>query len=264
MRFRRYLKIWKKSLALELSSDMAYKWNFIIKCIAMALVDLLGPLIAILIYNTSSGIPGWTFEEFIFFTGTFTLVFGLNHAFFVKFPIRVIENVRNGEFDQFLIKPFNPLLFLTFSAWDLDGFAEVAVGLFLIIWSGLKLSAVMTATGIFWYIVLILFGVLFHYSIMILISAISFLVVNSWGLFDLFWGASKFARYPLNIFGATTQFTMTFIFPMAISAHYPATAILHGVTALGLIKVILPVIGFFSFSLLLWNWAMKNYTSAGG
>jgi len=264
MRLTKYLRIWYKTFALELSSDLAYKWNFIIKCFAIMFVDFIGPLIAILIYSSSSGIPGWTFEQFIFFTGTFTLIFGLNHFFFVSFPIRVISNVRNGDFDQFLLKPFNTLLYMTFSAWDLDGIAEVLVGAGLIIWALPQLGITFAFWNVFWYIILILFGLLFQYSIMVMISAISFLVVKSWGLFDLFWGFTKFARYPLNIFGVSAQFIFTFLFPVAISAHYPALALMNGATAWGLLKIILPVLGFFGFSLLLWHFAMRNYSSAGG
>ncbi|MFC1753038.1 ABC transporter permease [Thermoproteota archaeon] len=260
----RYTRVWKKSLGLAVAEDMAYKGNFIIKCFALILVDMIGPLIAVLIYTSSSGIPGWSLAEFILFTGTITLVLGIGHALMFAIPWYTISAVRRGEFDKYLIKPFNPLVYLSLSAWDLEGFAEVGAGLLMVGWALTKLWVGITIGNILLYIFLILVGCVFIYSCMVLIASASFLFVKTFGLFDLFFNITKFARYPLNVFGSTTRIFFTFLFPLAIAAHYPTTALLHGMPLLIIVKVVLPVIAFFGLTLFLWSRAMKKYSSAGG
>jgi ABC-2 type transport system permease protein len=258
-----YLRIWKKAFQLKLAEDMAYKWNFLVKCIALMFVDLLGPISAILIYMNSSGIPGWSFQEFILFSGSFVLVTGLSHFFFIQMPVNAIEQVRKGTFDATLTKPFRPLLYLTLMGWDMDGISEIIVGIGLIAWSAAQIGG-FGALNILFFIILVLFGVLFQYAIMIIITALSFLFVKSFSLFEIFFGLQKFARYPINIFSTGLRYTITFLIPIAITAHYPVSVLLGRFGMLGIYKILLPIVGFFVVSLLIWEWAMKQYTSAGG
>ena len=260
----RYLRLWKKTLAMAVSEDLAYKFNFMIKCFALILVDFIGPIIAVLIYTTSAGIPGWSFEEFILFTGTVTLVLGAGHAMMFGMPWHTINAVRLGEFDKFLVKPMNTLALMSLSAWDLEGFAEVLAGLVMIGWAVLKLSAGISIVNVLLYLLLILVGIVFVYASMVLIAATSFLVVKSLGFFDIFFNVSKFARYPLNVFGVSTRVVFTFVFPLAVAAHYPTTALLHGMGFWTVVQVVMPVVVFLGISILAWSLAMKKYSSAGG
>ena len=67
----KYLSLWIKNLELELAGEMIYKMNFFIKTVALIFADIIGPLVTMLIYANTSGIPGWSFHEFILFQGTF-------------------------------------------------------------------------------------------------------------------------------------------------------------------------------------------------
>lgn len=260
----KYLRLWKKTFALAVAEDFAYKWNFLIKAFALVLVDFLGPLVALLIYQSSAGIPGWSFEEFILFTGTVTLVLGIGHTGMYGMPWKIIDAIKNGEFDRFMVKPMNTLAYMSLDAWDLEGFAEVLAGLVLVGWAGMKLAAGITFANILIYIALVLAACLFLYAAMVYIAAMAFLVVKSYGLFDLFFEFTKFSRWPLNIFGVTTRIVFTFIIPLGIAAHYPTTALLHGMKLLAAIEIVLPILVFFALSLLAWKYAMRRHTSAGG
>ena len=258
------LKIVKRAIIMRVSEDLAYKWNFFIKFIAMMLQDFIGPLVILLIYTTTAGIPGWSFYEFILFQGTLTLVFGLGHLFAVMIPVEVMHSVRKGTFDKFLLKPINTLVYLTASAFDWDGLAQILVGVSLIIFAFVKINLTVLSSNFVLYLLLILVGFLFQYAMMILISALTFLWVQSWALLDLFFKLTDFARYPSGIYGGSLQFFLTFLFPIAISAFFPVEVLLRGFNAILLLKVIVPVIAFFIVSLFLWKLAMRKYTSAGG
>src|SRR3989344_2469722 len=259
----KYLKLWLKTFSMELSSDLAYKTNFIIRSFALIMADFIGPVIIILIYGASSGIPGWKFEEFILFQGTFILVTGLSHAFLYLIPIIVIENVRDGSFDKILTKPFNPLLYLTFSSIDIEGFAEVFTGLALIIWAFLKLN-IAASFNLMIYIIIIFLALVFMYSLMIIISSLAFLFIKSYALFELLFKILDVGRYPMSIYGFEMKFIFTFLIPVAVVSFYPASALLGALDIIKLFEIIIPIGIFMILSIVIWNVSIKKYTSAGG
>ena len=261
---RKHFNLFKRSLGMEISTDLAYKANFLIRCFALVISDFIGPLIVLLIYNSSSGIPGWKFEEFILFQGTFIFVTGIAHTFLYMIPVHVIENVREGTFDKILIKPFNPLLYLTFSSIDLEGIAEIITGTFLIAWSMIKLDISIFSVNTVYYAMFLLLALLFLYSAMIIISALAFLVVRSFGLFELLFKFMDVARYPMNIYGFEMKLIFTFLIPLAVISFYPASALLGRFSILTFIEILVPVSIFFAISLFAWNLGIKKYTSAGG
>ena len=257
-------KLFFKSLEIELSKEIVYKWNFIIKLISIMTIDVVSPLITLLIYSTTSGIPGWSFEQFLLFQGIFIFVMGISHATQFAIGWTTVYNVREGTFDKFLTKPYNPLVYLTLTSFDLEGFGEVFVGLFLIIFGFVKLDLAVLSWNFLAFAVLILAAILFMYSLIVLISALAFIFVKSFGLFNIFFNILEMARYPSTIYGSSIRFMITFLFPVAIASTFPALAILEGFSLFGVVKAILPVIGFFLLSLFLWSAAMKKHSSAGG
>jgi len=243
---------------------MAYQYNFFIRTFAILLNDLIGPAIILLVYTNTSGIPGWSLYEFLLFQGTFTLVFGIGHVFFIMIPAEVIRHVRKGKFDTILLKPYNSLVYLTSIAFDWDGFGQLFAGLALVIFALIKLKISIFSLNFLAYILIILFALIFQYSIMILVSALTFLIVESWAIFDLVNRFTDFARYPTDVYSPGIRFFITFLFPVSICAFIPATILLKGINMILIIKIAIPVILFFFFSLYLWNLALRKYTSAGG
>ena len=260
----RYLKLFCKTFALELSSELVYKLNFIIKSFSLIIADFVSPVLALLIYNTTLGIPGWSFEQFILFQGTLIFIIGLAHLLIITIPYKVIEEVRDGTFDKFLIKPYNTLMLLTFSSVDIEGLAEVFAGLALIVWSFIRLNLTVFSTNFLVYLFLIGLGLLFVYSLMVLIASLSFLVIKAEALVSLFFSLVDLARYPIQIYGIGFRFFLTFLLPVAIMSTYPASSLVFGLKFWSILEITVPVVLFFIISIYLWNKAMSKYSSAGG
>ncbi len=260
----RYLKLFTKSFALELSSELAYKTNFVIKSLSLVLGDFISPLLAILIYNTTLGIPGWSLEQFILFQGTLILISGLTHFLLIMIPYKIIDEIREGTFDKYLIKPYNTLLFFSFSSVNIGGLAETFTGIVLVTWSMIKLDLSIFSFNFLVYIFLIIIGFLFAYSLMVLIAALSFLVVKSEALVSLFFRVLDLARYPVQIYGTGFRFFLTFLVPVAVMSTYPASSLVFGLDYKSVIGAIISVSLFLFISVYLWKKAMMKYSSAGG
>lgn len=175
----------------------------------------------------------------------------------------VVENVREGTFDKILTKPFNPLLYLTFSSIDIEGLAEVLTGLILIIWAFLKLN-IAVSINLLIYIIIILIALIFMYSLMIIISSLAFIFIKSFALFELLFKLLDIGRYPMSIYGFEMRIIFTFLIPVAVVSFYPASALLGTLNTIRLFEIIIPVGIFLILSILMWNISIKKYTSAGG
>ena len=140
----------------------------------------------------------------------------------------------------------------------------IFIGILIVAYSMITIGITIFSFNFLFYLAMILAGFAMQVGVVILISSLAFLVVKSDALMHLYFKISDFVRYPLSVYAFSIQFFFTFLLPIGVSSFYPATALLRGVTPKLLASVFLPVIGFVIFSVLMWNWAIKKYTSAGG
>jgi ABC-2 type transport system permease protein len=260
----KYFTLAAKTAQIYLNKELAYKTNFIIMMCGMVINDLIGPMLALIIYGTTVGIPGWTFDQFLLFQGTLILVYGIGRALTGDFFWKAFEAINRGEFDKYLLKPYNSWLYLMAMGIDWNGFFEAVLGVIIISYTMTKLHISALSTGFAMYLVLICAGILFQFAVITLITAGSFIAVKNESLVILYMKLADFARYPLTVYGVGLQFALTFLFPVAISAFYPVEALLRGMTVFGLAVVITPVIVLFILALWAWHSTIRKYTSAGG
>ncbi|MBW3022723.1 ABC-2 family transporter protein [Candidatus Woesearchaeota archaeon] len=252
-----------KSMALAFSKEMAYKANFIIKVFALMIADFVGPIVTTVIYATTAGVPGWSFEQFLLLQGIFIFVMGAMHFSQIAIAWRTVHEVREGNFDKFMLRPYNPLTYLTLTSWDPEGLGEVAVGVSLIAYSILKLGISILSLNFVFFIALLALALVFTYSIVVLIASFSFIFVKSFGLFNIFFQVMEIARYPATIYDYGMRFFISFLIPVSVAATFPALTLI-GQYGLNILYVAVSVFAFLALSLVLWNVAMKKYSSAGG
>ncbi len=260
----KYIKLWLSWFKLEIEGDMAYRMNFLLHLIAGSIFSVISPLIMYFIYNSSRGIPGWSFWEIMLFVGTTNLVWGFcSFVFFPMIPI-CISYVQQGTFDRVMIRPFNPLGFLTFSSIELNEIGGLFVGVTLISTALIKLKTIILFSNIIYYIILIILALLFIYSLIVLTSAMCFIAVKNFGIHAFIEAIGAYTEYPLTIYGPTLNFVFTFILPVGIASFYPVSILLGKVGFSSIAIIALPVFAMFGFSLFIWSIAMKKYSSAGG
>jgi len=150
------------------------------------------------------------------------------------------------------------------TSWDPEGLGQVLVGLFLMVFSILKMGISLLSINTVVFLFMILLGMLFTYSVVVIIGALAFVFVKSFSLFTLFTSLMDMARYPSTIYEYGMKFFVSFVIPVSVASTMPALALITGLGFWEVVYVTLPVLGFFVFSLLFWGYAMKKYSSAGG
>jgi ABC-2 type transport system permease protein len=105
-------------------------------------------------------------------------------------------------------------------------------------------------------------GVIIHYSLMFLLSSISFWTVRAqgivWGYYNLF----QIARLPDEAFQGFFKVFFTFAIPMLLVSNVPVRVLVNKFTPQSL--VILVAMSILCFLVSEWGWkaSLKHYTSA--
>ncbi len=260
----KYLRLLLRAASIWIMRDFAYRSDFFIKLCSTLLADITMPLTTAFIYNATSGIPGWSFDELLLFQGTLIIVFGLVRMFTNNFTWWVLDAVNFGTFDQYLLKPYSAMLYIMALTVDHYGVGEVLAGMLIVGYSMAKLQIAVISLPFFLYVLLIIAGFLVLTSSLIIIASMAFIAVKSEALIYLHNKITDFARYPMNVYGAGVRFVITFLIPIAVSSFFPAEVLLRGFSAKTLAVAFIPAAVFLLCALLLWSVAMKKYTSAGG
>jgi len=257
-------KLYKKCFNVELASWMAYRLSFFLFLIGTAIFSLFGPVLVYLIYSNNLSFPGWTFYEALLLLGSFSLVAGIEHYAFSAIGWSTSELVRRGRFDGFLIRPVSPLKFAILRTPDIDGLAELAMGIIIVTYSIIKLQLVIQPINALMYLLIVLAGVSFLTSIDIIAASMNFIFVKAHAIIDFFTQLRKFGKYPISIFGPMGYIIFTFFLPMGLIAFYPAQALLGRLNWVSVAQLLLVALSFFLLSLLSWRYGLRHYTSAGG
>ena len=175
----------------------------------------------------------------------------------------VLDAINWGNFDQYLLKPYSALLYIMAVTVDQYGLVEVLAGLIIVVYSMGQLGIAILSFSMLMYLLFVLSGTLVIVSSQIFIASFGFIAVKSEALLHLHSKLQDFARYPLNVYGLGIKFFLIFLFPMAVGSYVPAQILIEGFTPKALLYLI-PVAAYFGASIILWNSAMKKYTSAGG
>ena len=252
-------------LKLNLLGEMAYKWNFFLRSIMLVFFDLIAPLIALIIYSVSRGIPGWAFEEFLLLQGIVIFVFGVDAFMLTGISMRTIRSLITGVFDVIMIRPYAPLKFISTTSLDLEHISEIFTGLALITYAVIKLQLAFELNSVIMFLILVFLALAFIFSINLITAAIAFFVGRTTSLVHMLGRmGEEVAAYPLSIYNRVGVLLFSFVLPFGIVAFYPAEALLRGLDLSIFFKLVAVISVFLVIALMFWNYAIKHYTSAGG
>jgi ABC-2 type transport system permease protein len=259
------LELWKQLIKMNVKRWMEYRVDFFVGIIAMFLTNVISVVFFWVIFSYIPALNGWSFNQLLFLLGLSYFSFGIWHAFLSgSSPHRIERFIANGEFDSILLRPLNPMLNLTLSNIDDDGFGDLIAGILLLIYSSSALSIVWSLTNLIFMALSVFGAVLTILSINILFSTATFWVVRSRMLSEILWPLMKFIDYPLDIYNPIIVFILTFIIPLGFINYYPAQLFLgKGVWMLAAYLTPLVGVTMFIISYSLWKYGIKNYTSTG-
>ncbi|MFA5332900.1 MAG: ABC-2 family transporter protein [Candidatus Nanoarchaeia archaeon] len=261
----KYADVLIKTVSMDFSYFFSHKQATFFQFFADFFEFFLQPLILFFIYEISSGFPGWSINEMFFLIATAKISLSLAGSSVLGIIFSNSWKIESGNFHQTLLKPFNTIVYMIITSVNAHWIMDITVGLILLIYSIIKLNIALTIIGVLSYFYLIFVSILCYYGIAGVVMNFLFKNPRSSNIIDLFFTATRFSNYPLNIFPTMLKFILTFILPIALSSYYPANYFLgktndyNSLIIFSLIGFCFAVIG----TIALKN-GIKNHVSFGG
>jgi ABC-2 type transport system permease protein len=263
MNFNRYAKIygalWRNSVVRE----MSFKTNFILWIFVELLWFALQLGFIAVVYSHTDHIADWTKWQVVFLMGASHFIQQVFQAFFLVNCTQLSELIRTGKLDFMLLLPVNTRFLISLRQVDLGGFVNASSAVAVMIYAGMKLELVPTFAQIFGFLLLAVAGILIHYSLMFLLTTVSFWTVRAqgivWGYYNLF----NIARLPDSAFSGFFKVFFKFAIPMLLVANVPAKLVTQKLNSPWEMLLLVGMAAIcFMISESGWRFAMRHYTSA--
>jgi len=209
--------------------------------------------------SKTQGISGYSSNQMLFFLATFAVVDNLS-----QFLFRNVYSFRqlivSGDFDLVLSKPLNPLFRSIMGGPDPIDLVMILPLILVTILFGISLDP--SLLEIFYYIVLIINGLLISLSFHIAVISLGIITLEVDHTIMIYRDISSMGRFPVDIYKFPLREILTFIVPVGVMATLPAKSLMGLISPLGLVSAIFFGFGILYFSLNFWKFALKKYTSA--
>ena len=187
-----YAALWRNSMMRE----MIFRSNFLLWIVVDVLWFALQLCFISVIYLHTDAIGTWTKWEVVLLIAASNFIQQIFHGFFLVNLTGLSELVRTGKLDFLLMQPVNPRFIVTLRQIDLGAFVNAFIAVVVMLYAAIQLGIHPTIGNIALFLLLCLMGVLVHYSLMLLLAAVSFWTVKAqgivWGYYNLF----NIARMP--------------------------------------------------------------------
>lgn len=254
-----YVALWKNSVVRE----MGFKSNFLLWIFVEMLWFALQISFVAVIYQHTDRIGDWSKWQVVLLMGASHFIQQLFGALFLSNCVQLSEHVRTGRMDFFLLLPVNTRFLISLRLVDLGNFVNAASAVAVMIYAGRQLGLAPSILQVAGFLALCGAGLLIHYSLLFLLSSVSFWTVRAqgivWGYYNLF----NIARLPDSAFRGLFKTFFTFAIPMLLVANVPAKLLIEKLfSPLDALLLLAMSAACLVVSEVGWRFSLRRYTSA--
>jgi len=258
-----YLKIWLASARWSITRTLMFRGDFFVWSLVELFwmgVNILTPSV---IYLHTDSIAGWSKYEMILLVGTSMLIQRFLMGFFWSSIFEMGRNVRTGTFDFFLAQPGNVMFMATTRKLDPDGLINSVIAAAVVIYAANQLGLQPTALDIALYAVLVLCGLVIHYSILVLSISAVFWLTSVQNVEGTYFSVTEFSRLPREAFkGFISNILFVWVLPVVVVSNAPARIILHGFDARWALWLVGLAVAWFVVAVVVFHRGLRRYASA--
>lgn len=166
----RYIRLFWQYLKLNIKGLKSYGTDFYIGVLAMMLKNISSLFLLFFLYTLVPTLEGWSFFELLHLYSLSTMGFAMWRCLFMN-TLNISYYVREGEFENFLVKPLNPLFQIFMEGFDDDAWGDLVIGMILNVVCILQLH--LSWWSFVFAVILAFFGSLIFASFSILGSIVS-------------------------------------------------------------------------------------------
>lgn len=257
-----YLSVYKKLVKINFTEWVTHRGNFINSLIGSSFWGIFHFASIIILTSKVSSVYGWTRDELIILTASFSFLWGFFHLFFARNFEEMAEIINRGNLDQFLLKPLDSQFLLSVYYVNFSGFIRSIFGAIVLIFIITSKNMQVSISNAIGFLILVGCGLVLIYSIWFLLATIIIWFPRLTNLVAFLFNISGISRYPPEIVKELNTFTFIFFLPLVIFVSTPTKALLNRFSyGDGFILVFLMTL-FLLASRKFWKFALRYYTSA--
>lgn len=265
-----YFRVWFTFFRNSLVREMTFRGNFLIEIVTRMFWFVAQLVLFDIIYRHVPLIQDWNRYEYFAFMATGMLINAMVEAFFMPNCANFSELIRTGDLDFALLKPIDTQFLISFEKVNFAMFNQILLATGLLYYSLSHLPVTITPGRVLVYVLLLLVGVTFFYSLMIALASTSIWFGRNTGLYDFWFYITVFARYPQNVYrqswgGEFLWFGFSFIVPILLVVTVPSRVLLQKVLEPNwIVLFVCPMMTFVTLAVSrrIFNWSLSNYRSA--
>ena len=259
--------IYVRLVQARMRADWQYRASTIIFTIGQVLAALLDFAAILVVFAQVRALAGWSLYDVLFLYATSGIAFALGDLF-VSPVERASFHIKQGSFDQFLLRPVGPLMQLTTEEFALRRVGKLVQPL-------AALALALPHLGVGWspgrLIVLtstLVSGTVILSSLWVITSSISFWTVETQEVANAFtYGGGYATQYPLDVLSPWLR-RLLLVIPLAFVNYLPISWLLGrpdafdlpGWTRFSSPAVAVAIGGVATF---VWRVAIRHYRSTG-
>src|ERR1035437_349110 len=178
----RYLQIWLASARYSVVRTLMFRFDFFLWATVELFWMSVNLLLISVIYEHTNSIAGWNKYEMLLLVGTSLLIQRFLMGFFWSSIFEMGRNIRSGHFDYFLAQPGNILFMASTRKIDLDGLMNSFVAMGVVAYAAHKLGLHPSVADLAIYALMIVCGLVIHYSMLVLSVSLAFWITSAQGM----------------------------------------------------------------------------------
>lgn len=250
-------------VSINVRSMMQYKTSFCLTVIGQFLVSFQTFLGIFFLFQRFPRVKDFTYSEVLLCFSIVLLEYSLAEMVARGFD-SFSGMVREGSFDQVLVRPQNEILQVLGSKFELTRIGKMLQAVVMFVYGVTHSGVQWTFTKIITVIFMLIGGTAVFAGLFLIYAALCFFTLEGLEFMNVFTdGAREFGKYPIGIYGRKMLLFTTFFIPYALVQYYPLLYLLgrrdswlYGLLPLAAMWFLLPSYG-------LWRFGVRHYKSSG-
>lgn len=217
-------------------------------------------LFLIVLVSKTKSIAGYNLWQVIFFYATYNLIDTIPQML-MREVYRFRSQIVSGMFDYTLVKPMSPLFRSLFGGSDILDLSILILSLIFLVYSGLKIT-IITPLHLLIFILLIINAIIIAIAFHIFVVSMGIITTEVDNSIMLYRDLTQMGRFPIDIYREPLRSILTFVVPVGIMMTFPVKAFIGLLSLNGIIIAFVTGGLFLGGSLLLWRYALQQYSSA--
>jgi ABC-2 type transport system permease protein len=262
------LGIYRRLVGSRIRSQLQYRVSFALTVTGNLLLTGLDFAAILVLFGQVDSLGDWTVAEVATLYGISCVSFALTDICVGQLD-QLPRMIREGQFDQILVRPVGSLLQVVAADVALRHLGRLLQGLVVLVVALTQVDVDWSAGRVAMLPVAIVAGSAIFAGVWVAFSSISFWLIDSQEVSNAFtYGGNFTAQYPVNIFGTWLRRLVVFVIPLAFVSYFPSLYLLGKVDELGLPRAFQfgsPAVAVATCAVgwLVWRTAVRRYRSVG-